>query len=118
MSGMFRPISDLARPPRGRRLVLIVWLFVGIVVCLLVAAVYSVELLSAGRAFVGAEVEFGLNGLEPKVGEPVGVGDLEDAAEAEATSVMLEGSLRLIETENESHEYRTVAWKRRSHPVT
>ncbi len=55
MSGMFRPISDLARPPRGRRLVLIVWLFVGIVVCLLVAAVYSVELLSAGRAFVGAE---------------------------------------------------------------
>jgi diguanylate cyclase (GGDEF)-like protein/PAS domain S-box-containing protein len=28
---------------------------VGIVVCLLVAAVYSVELLSAGRAFVGAE---------------------------------------------------------------
>jgi len=41
--------------PRGRRLVLIVWLFVGIVVCLLTAAVYSVELLSAGRAFVGAE---------------------------------------------------------------
>ncbi|HST02299.1 MAG TPA: hypothetical protein VLJ84_11635, partial [Usitatibacter sp.] len=34
---------------------LIVWLFVGIVVCLLVAAVYSVELLSAGRAFVGAD---------------------------------------------------------------
>ena len=41
--------------PRGRRLVVIVWLFVGIVVCLLTAAVYSVELLSAGRAFVGAE---------------------------------------------------------------
>ena len=41
--------------PRGRRLVVIVWLFVGIVVCLLTAAVYSVELLAAGRAFVGAE---------------------------------------------------------------
>jgi len=41
--------------PRARRLVVIVWLFVGIVVCLLTAAVYSVELLAAGRAFVGAE---------------------------------------------------------------
>lgn len=55
MKGKVRPFGDLGRPPRGRRLVLIVWLFVGIVVCLLVAAVYSVELLSAGRAFVGAE---------------------------------------------------------------
>src|SRR5258705_1516442 len=55
MSGKFRPFTDFNTIPRGRRLVLIVWLFVGIVVCLLVAAVYSVELLSAGRAFVGAE---------------------------------------------------------------
>ncbi len=55
MSGKFRPFTDFTAIPRGRRLVLIVWLFVGIVVCLLVAAVYSVELLSAGRAFVGAE---------------------------------------------------------------
>ena len=41
--------------PRGRRLDFIVWLFVAIVVCLLIVAVYSVELLSAGRAFVSAE---------------------------------------------------------------
>jgi len=55
MSGKYRPFTDFNAIPRGRRLVLIVWLFVGIVVCLLIAAVYSVELLSAGRAFVGAE---------------------------------------------------------------
>ncbi len=55
MTGKFRRITDFNTIPRGRRLVLIVWLFVGIVVCLLIAAVYSVELLSAGRAFVGAE---------------------------------------------------------------
>jgi len=55
MTSKFRPFTDFSTIPRGRRLVLIVWLFVGIVVCLLVAAVYSVELLSAGRAFVGAE---------------------------------------------------------------
>jgi diguanylate cyclase (GGDEF)-like protein/PAS domain S-box-containing protein len=56
MSGKkVRPFTDFDSIPRGRRLVLIVWLFVGIVVCLLLAAVYSVELLSAGRAFVGAE---------------------------------------------------------------
>jgi diguanylate cyclase (GGDEF)-like protein/PAS domain S-box-containing protein len=64
--------------PRARRLVVIVWLFAGIVVCLLTAAVYSVELLAAGRAFVGAEgqwsraqkdaafylTRYALNGLE------------------------------------------------------
>jgi diguanylate cyclase (GGDEF)-like protein/PAS domain S-box-containing protein len=55
MNGKFRPFTDFDTIPRGRRLVVIVWLFVGIVVCLLIAAVYSVELLSAGRAFVGAE---------------------------------------------------------------
>ncbi|HEY4998183.1 MAG TPA: hypothetical protein VII36_03525, partial [Usitatibacter sp.] len=55
MSGKFRRFSDYDTIPRGRRLVAIVWLFVGIVLCLLLAAVYSVELLSAGRAFVGAE---------------------------------------------------------------
>ncbi len=42
-------------PPRGRRLVLIVWLFVAIVVCLLALVVYSVNLLSSGRALVAAE---------------------------------------------------------------
>jgi diguanylate cyclase (GGDEF)-like protein/PAS domain S-box-containing protein len=41
--------------PRGRRLVVIVWVFAAIVICLLTAALYSLELLSAGRAFVGAE---------------------------------------------------------------
>jgi len=41
--------------PRERRLVVIVWLFVWIVVWLLAAAVYSIGVLSAGRAFVGAE---------------------------------------------------------------
>ncbi len=51
----FRRFTDFDTVPRGRRLVVIVWLFVGIVVCLLIAAVYSVELLAAGRAFVGAE---------------------------------------------------------------
>jgi diguanylate cyclase (GGDEF)-like protein/PAS domain S-box-containing protein len=55
MTGKFRPFTDFDTIPRGRRLVVIVWLFVGIVVCLLIAAVYSVDLLSAGRAFVGAE---------------------------------------------------------------
>jgi diguanylate cyclase (GGDEF)-like protein/PAS domain S-box-containing protein len=55
MTGKFRPFTDFDTVPRGRRLVVIVWVFVGIVVCLLIAAVYSVELLSAGRAFVGAE---------------------------------------------------------------
>jgi diguanylate cyclase (GGDEF)-like protein/PAS domain S-box-containing protein len=55
MTGKFRPFPGFTTIPRGRRLVLIVWVFVAIVVCLLIAAVYSVELLSAGRAFVGAE---------------------------------------------------------------
>ncbi|HXN15282.1 MAG TPA: diguanylate cyclase, partial [Usitatibacter sp.] len=36
-------------------MILIVWIFVGIVACLLAAAVYSVGLLAAGRAYVGAE---------------------------------------------------------------
>jgi diguanylate cyclase (GGDEF)-like protein/PAS domain S-box-containing protein len=55
MSGKFRPFPGFKTVPRGRRLVVIVWVFAGIVLCLLTAAVYSVELLSAGRAFVGAE---------------------------------------------------------------
>jgi diguanylate cyclase (GGDEF)-like protein/PAS domain S-box-containing protein len=55
MTRKFRPFSDYDSVPRGRRLVVIVWLFAGIVVCLLVAAINSVDLLSAGRAFVGAE---------------------------------------------------------------
>src|SRR3982751_6531970 len=55
MTGKFRPFTGFSTIPRGRRLVVIVWVFVGIVICLLTAAVYSVELLAAGRAFVGAE---------------------------------------------------------------
>src|SRR4051812_45549112 len=55
MTGKFRPFTGISTVPRGRRLVVIVWVFVAIVICLLTAAVYSVELLSAGRAFVGAE---------------------------------------------------------------
>src|ERR1700674_2925326 len=51
-AGLF---PGFATVPRGRRLVVIVWVFVAIVVCLLTAAVYSLELLAAGRAFVGAE---------------------------------------------------------------
>jgi len=50
-----RSLPGLTAVPRAKRLVVIVWLFVAIVICLLTAAVYSVELLSAGRAFVGAE---------------------------------------------------------------
>src|SRR6202521_3553769 len=55
MSGKMRPLPGITTVPRGRRLILVVWLFVVIVVALLTAAVYSVELLSAGRAFVSAE---------------------------------------------------------------
>ena len=44
-----------ARLPPGGRPVLIVWVFVGIVLCLLGLTVYSSQLLSAGRAFVAAE---------------------------------------------------------------
>ena len=55
MTGKVRPFTGFSTVPRARRLVVIVWVFVGIVICLLTAAVYSVELLAAGRAFVGAE---------------------------------------------------------------
>jgi diguanylate cyclase (GGDEF)-like protein/PAS domain S-box-containing protein len=41
--------------PRARRMDVIVWLFAGIVVCLLAASLYSLSLLSGGRAYVGAE---------------------------------------------------------------
>ncbi len=43
------PLPVRARP------VVIVWLFVGIVICLLALTVYSSQLLSAGRAFIAAE---------------------------------------------------------------
>src|SRR5256885_8557499 len=52
MSARFRPFPGTPPLPRGKRLVVIVWLFAGIVACLLVAAVLSLGLLSAGRAFV------------------------------------------------------------------
>ena len=45
----------MASPRVGRRLGLIVWLFVGIVVALLALVAYSVNLLSSGRALVAAE---------------------------------------------------------------
>ena len=55
MNGKFRPFPGAPNLPRGRRLVAIVWVFAGIVACLLIAAVFSLGLLSAGRAFVEAE---------------------------------------------------------------
>jgi diguanylate cyclase (GGDEF)-like protein/PAS domain S-box-containing protein len=55
MIGKFRPFPGVPTLPRGRRLVAIVWLFAGIVACLLIAAVFSLGVLSAGRAFVEAE---------------------------------------------------------------
>jgi hypothetical protein len=51
-AGAFPGILSLAP---GRRLVLVVWLFVGIVICLLAVVVYGVSLLSSARAFVVAE---------------------------------------------------------------
>src|SRR5687768_14498480 len=50
-----QPLSGAASPPRARRMDVIVWLFAGIVVCLLAASLYSLSLLSGGRAYVGAE---------------------------------------------------------------
>ena len=49
--------SAMVRPPvrNSRRLLLIVWIFVGIVVGLLVFAYYSIGLMSAARAYVGGE---------------------------------------------------------------
>ncbi|MGE5615942.1 MAG: putative bifunctional diguanylate cyclase/phosphodiesterase [Bacillota bacterium] len=44
----------LASPP-GRKLVLVVWLFVGIVVAMLALVVVSLGMLSSGRAIVAAE---------------------------------------------------------------
>jgi diguanylate cyclase (GGDEF)-like protein/PAS domain S-box-containing protein len=55
MIGKFPPFPGVPSLPRGRRLVAIVWLFAGIVACLLIAAVFSLGVLSAGRAFVEAE---------------------------------------------------------------
>ncbi|HET9652199.1 MAG TPA: EAL domain-containing protein [Usitatibacter sp.] len=50
-----RPFLADSPLPAGGRPVLIVWLFVGIVICLLGLTIYSVQLLGAGRAFVAAE---------------------------------------------------------------
>ena len=50
-----RPMTHTPAPSRGRRLVLIVWLFVAITVSVLVLAVQSIGLLSAGRAYVAGE---------------------------------------------------------------
>jgi diguanylate cyclase (GGDEF)-like protein/PAS domain S-box-containing protein len=55
MTRKIRPFPGVTAQPRGRRLVAIVWLFAGIVACLLIAAVFSLGVLSAGRAFVEAE---------------------------------------------------------------
>src|SRR5436190_24053050 len=55
MNGRTGLASVVPSLPRGRKLVLIVWLFVGIVVALLALVAYSVNLLSSGRALVAAE---------------------------------------------------------------
>jgi diguanylate cyclase (GGDEF)-like protein/PAS domain S-box-containing protein len=55
MTGKIRPFPGVTARPRGRRLLAIVWIFAAIVTCLLIAAVFSLGLLSAGRAFVEAE---------------------------------------------------------------
>jgi len=55
MSDPSQTLPGLTAVPRGRRLVVISWVFAGIVVLLLFASFYSLGLLSAGRAFVGAE---------------------------------------------------------------
>ncbi len=51
-----RPFDGAAPAPRAaRRMDAIVWLFAGIVVCLLIASLYGLSLVSGGRAYVGAE---------------------------------------------------------------
>jgi len=46
--------------PRSRKLVVIVWLFAGIVACLLVLVAFSVSVLSTARAVVAADSAFSL----------------------------------------------------------
>lgn len=50
-------MRDMTRSPAigGRRLAGIIWLFAGIVVCIVMLASYSISILSAGRAYVGGE---------------------------------------------------------------
>ena len=55
MSGSAGSLPGIRSLAPGRKLVLVVWLFVGIVICLLAAVVYGVSLLSSARAFVVAE---------------------------------------------------------------
>ena len=55
MDGKVQPFLASGPLPAGGRPVIIVWLFVGIVICLLGLTVYSSQLLSAGRAFVALE---------------------------------------------------------------
>jgi diguanylate cyclase (GGDEF)-like protein/PAS domain S-box-containing protein len=55
MDSTLNPVSDHDAAPQGRRLVVIIWLFVGIVFCLLALSYYSIAILSAGRAYVGGE---------------------------------------------------------------
>src|SRR3954466_13534984 len=59
MNGKLRPFPAAPLVPRGRRMVAIVWLFTGIVACLLVAAVLSLGLLSAGRGLVWGPAALG-----------------------------------------------------------
>jgi diguanylate cyclase (GGDEF)-like protein/PAS domain S-box-containing protein len=51
------PLLSSVPLPRQVRPVLIVWLFVGIIACLLGLTVYSSDILSAGRAYVATESE-------------------------------------------------------------
>lgn len=47
--------SEAARAGRARSLIVIVWVFAGLVVLLLLLASYSMSLISASRAYVGGE---------------------------------------------------------------
>jgi len=53
-----QPLVTRGPLPKRARPVLIVWLFVGIVICLLGLTVYSSKLQSAGRAFAAAESQW------------------------------------------------------------
>ena len=55
MDSKAEPFLGSGPLPSGGRPDVIVWLFVGIVICLLGVAVFTSELLSSGRAFIAAE---------------------------------------------------------------
>ena len=108
MSVKFRRFTDFDAIPRGRRLVLIVWLFVGIVVTLLVAAVYSVELLSAGRAFV-ALLACGAEKLSARrFAEYLSLGQVPDPTGEGAPPPSIPAADRWVAPDEELSKIRTV----------